>query len=266
MADRLGAPRERIAAFKRLAVQAAAHVANGADGYGVLLDGEHGREALFDAAETDLWIARPVERPGSRPLALITPDLGSHLVEWPLDQTVKCLCFYHPDDAAELKERQEAALLTVYDACRSTGRELLVEIIAGKHGPVADTTVAAVLERLYALGIKPDWWKLEPQGSAAAWRAVETAIRTGDPHCRGVVLLGLDAPEDTLIAGFAPGGGASDREGLRHRPHHLLAGRRAMAAGRHLRRRGDRRHGGTLQAAVGGLGSCGGAGQEGGIE
>ena len=202
MADRLGAPRERIAAFKRLAVQAAAHVANGADGYGVLLDGEHGREALFDAAETDLWIARPVERPGSRPLALIAPDLGSHLVEWPLDQTVKCLCFYHPDDAAELKERQEAALLTVYDACRSTGRELLIEIIAGKHGPVADTTVAAVLERLYALGIKPDWWKLEPQGSAAAWRAVETAIRTGDPHCRGVVLLGLDAPEDRLIAGF----------------------------------------------------------------
>ena len=202
MADRLGAPRSRIAAFKRLAVQAAAHVANGTDGYGVLLDGEHGREALFDAAETDLWIARPVERPGSRPLALITPDLGSHLVEWPLDQTVKCLCFYHPDDGAELKERQEAALLTVYDACRSTGRELVVEIIAGKHGPVADTTVAAVLERLYAFGIKPDWWKLEPQGSAAAWRAVETAIRTGDPHCRGVVLLGLDAPEDRLIAGF----------------------------------------------------------------
>ena len=203
MADRLGAPRARIAAFKRLAVQAAAHVANGGDGYGVLLDGEHGREALFDAAETDLWIARPVERPGSRPLALIAPDLGSHFVEWPLDQTVKCLCFYHPDDATELKERQEAALLTVYDACRSTGRDLLIEIIAGKHGPVADTTVAAVLERLYALGIKPDWWKLEPQGSAAAWRAVETAIRSGDPHCRGVVLLGLDAPEDTLIAGFA---------------------------------------------------------------
>jgi 5-dehydro-2-deoxygluconokinase len=203
MADRLGAPRARIAAFKRLAVQAAAKVANGAGGYGVLLDGEHGREALFDAAETDLWIGRPVERPGSRPLALIAPDLGSHLAEWPLDQTVKCLCFYHPDDRAELRERQEAALLTVYDACRSTGRDLLVEIIGGKHGAVADTTVAAVLERLYALGIKPDWWKLEPQGSAAAWRAVETAIRTGDPHCRGVVLLGLDAPEDTLIAGFA---------------------------------------------------------------
>jgi 5-dehydro-2-deoxygluconokinase len=203
MADRLGAPRDRIAAFKRLAVQAAAEVARGTNGYGVLLDGGYGREALFDAAEHKLWIGRPVERPGSRPLAFIAADLGSHLAEWPLAHTVKCLCFYHPYDPAEMKERQEAALLTGYDACRATGRELLIEIIAGKHGPLADTTVAEVLKRLYGLGIKPDWWKLEPQAGEAAWRAVETAIRSGDSYCRGVVLLGLDAPEEELVASFA---------------------------------------------------------------
>jgi 5-dehydro-2-deoxygluconokinase len=60
-----------------------------------------------------------------------------------------------------------------------------------------------VLQRLYGLGIKPDWWKLESQPSDEAWHAVETAVRTGDPYCRGVVLLGLDAPEDTLLASFA---------------------------------------------------------------
>jgi 5-dehydro-2-deoxygluconokinase len=116
---------------------------------------------------------------------------------------VKCLCFYHPDDPGDLKERQEAALRVAYEACRTTGRELLIEIIASKHGPVADTTITAVLERLYEIGIKPDWWKLEPQASEAAWRAIETTIRSGDPYCRGVVLLGLDAPEETLAAGFA---------------------------------------------------------------
>ncbi|MFL5233284.1 MAG: 2-deoxy-5-keto-D-gluconate 6-phosphate aldolase domain-containing protein [Microvirga sp.] len=36
---------------------------------------------------------------------------------------MKCLCFYHPDDPAELKERQEATLLAVHDACRAGGRE-----------------------------------------------------------------------------------------------------------------------------------------------
>jgi 5-dehydro-2-deoxygluconokinase len=203
MADRLGAAREKIPAFKRLAVSAAAEVSAGRDGFGVLLDGEYGRGALFDAAERNLWIGRPVERPGSRPLTFITPDLGSHLAEWPITHTVKCLCFYHPDDPVDLKERQEAALVTLHDACRTTGRELLIEIICSKHGAVAETTTARVLERLYTIGVKPDWWKLEPQPSEAAWRAVERAIGTGDPYCRGVVLLGLDAPEEELVQNFA---------------------------------------------------------------
>ena len=106
--------------------------------FGLLLDGTYGREALFEAAEHGFWIGRPVEKPGSRPLAFETPDLGSHLAEWPLAHTVKCLCFYHPGDPPELKERQEAALVAVQDACRTTGRELLIEIIASKHGEVAD--------------------------------------------------------------------------------------------------------------------------------
>ena len=58
-------------------------------------------------------------------------------------------------------------------------------------------------EALYALGIKPDWWKLEPQVSASAWAAIEAVITENDPWCRGVVLLGLDAPQDELEAAFA---------------------------------------------------------------
>ena len=171
--------------------------------FGLLLDSTYGREALFEAASEGFWIGRPVEKPGSRPLAFETPDLGSHLAEWPATQTVKCLCFYHPQDPAEMKEQQEAALLAAYDACRTAGRELLIEIIVSKHGPVADRTTADVLGRLYALGIRPDWWKLEPQGSPAAWRAVEEAIQAGDLYCRGVLLLGLEAPEAELVTAFS---------------------------------------------------------------
>ncbi|HYI85816.1 MAG TPA: DUF2090 domain-containing protein, partial [Burkholderiales bacterium] len=150
------------------------------------------------AAKAGLWLARPVEKPGSRPL-----DLEPfHLAEWPVTHTVKCLCFYHPDDDEELKVRQERELLRVTDAARSAGRELLIEIIAGKHGPLADGTVAAVLARLYALGIKPDWWKLEPQTSTAAWRTIEKTIEMYDPYCRGIVMLGLEAPQSELAAAF----------------------------------------------------------------
>jgi 5-dehydro-2-deoxygluconokinase len=204
LADRAGADRERIGRFKQLAVEATARVAGGRPGYGMLLDGTYGMQALFDAASHPFWIGRPVEQPGSRPLDFEGGgDLGAHLVAWPVTHTVKCLCFYHPDDDEDLKARQERELLRLFDASRTVGRELLVEIIAGKHGALAPDTVASVLRRLYALGIRPDWWKLEPQATDEAWRRIDAAIDSSDPRCRGVVLLGLEASEDELVRGFA---------------------------------------------------------------
>src|SRR3546814_14421142 len=44
---------------------------------------------------------------------------------------------------------------------------------------------------------------LEPQPGAAAWQAIDRAIAEHDPLCRGVVLLGLEAPESQLAADFA---------------------------------------------------------------
>ncbi len=203
IADDAGAPRERIGVFKRLAVEAAAAVAAGRPGYGMLLDGKYGREALFRAADHDFWIGRPVEEPASRPLDFeFGGSLGAKLMEWPIGHTVKCLCFYHPDDSAEMKARQERELTRLHDAARTIGRELLIEIIASKHGPIGDDTVAKVLARLYEIGVKPDWWKLEGQATHAAWAAIGAAIEAGDPLCRGVMLLGLEAPEEDLAEAF----------------------------------------------------------------
>jgi 5-dehydro-2-deoxygluconokinase len=204
IADEVGAPRERIGAFKKLAVEAAAIVAGGRPGFGMLLDGKYGREALFRAADHGFWIGRPVEEPGSRPLDFeFGGSLGAKLIEWPLSHTIKCLCFYHPDDPPEMKARQERELLRLYDAARTIGRELLVEIIASKHGAVDDSTISTVIERIYAIGVKPDWWKLESQAGAEAWRNIANAIAGNDPYCRGVLLLGLEASEEQLAASFA---------------------------------------------------------------
>src|SRR3546814_17364926 len=79
---------------------------------------------------------------------------------------------------------------------------MLVEIIAANAGPVDDHTVARAIQRLYDLGMRPDWWKLEPSDSADAWRNIERTIVANDTHCRGVVLLGLSAPEAELVASF----------------------------------------------------------------
>ena len=208
-------PRTHCADFKRLAIAAIGKVSKGQPGFGTLLDDTYGREAMFDAAKLGLWIGRPLEQPGSRPLRFeFTQDVGARLAEWPVTHTIKCLAFYHPDDPAELKTEQAQKLRTLYEAARKVGRELLVEIIAGKNGSLKDDTVSRVLAELYALGIKPDWWKLEPQATGAAWSNIEKVIKANDPYCRGIVLLGLEAPEDDLARAFEATAGHSTVKGF----------------------------------------------------
>jgi 5-dehydro-2-deoxygluconokinase len=193
----------RVPAFKRLALAALHQVAGGDPQFGILLDGRFGFEALAAAADHPYWIGRPIEVPKSRPLEFeCSADVATELAEWPLGHVVKVLCLYHPDDEPDLRERQERQLLRLFDACRKTRHELLVEIIAPAGIPTDATTIARALERLYDLGIKPDWWKLEPMDDPGAWRKVAAVIESHDPFCRGVLLLGLSQPTETLLAAF----------------------------------------------------------------
>jgi 5-dehydro-2-deoxygluconokinase len=203
LAAELGADLARVPAFKRLALQALDRVAGGNPGFGILLDGRFGFDALAEAADTPYWIGRPIEVPKSRPLEFEgAADVATELAEWPLNQVIKVLCLYHPDDEADLRDRQERQLTRLFDACRKTRHELLVEIILPPGMASDATTVARAIQRIYDLGVKPDWWKLEPLADAAAWRNIEAVIARRDSFCRGVVLLGLSQPTDTLLAAF----------------------------------------------------------------
>ncbi len=205
MADDAGADRARISPFKNLCLDAALKVADGQPGHGILCDSRLGREALYRAAGTGLWIGHPVEWPASRPLALepeIGPDFGG-LAEWPSEHVVKVLCFYHPDDPDDIRVDQEDVLTRLFAACRRHRLEMLLEVIPSKVGPVDDTTTADIIRRIYEIGIYPDWWKLEPMTSSAAWDKACKAIADNDPYTRGIVVLGLDAPEDELATSFA---------------------------------------------------------------
>jgi 5-dehydro-2-deoxygluconokinase len=204
MEEMPGATPDRIARFKTLCLDAALSVAGDRDGHGILCDARLGRDALYRAAGTSLWIGRPVEWPGSRPLTCepeIGPDFGG-LVEWPLSHVVKALLFCHPDDDAALWDTQLATLDRLFHASRRNRLEFLLEVIPSKVGPVDDDTTAAVIRRIYARGITPDWWKLEPLPTAAAWTAAVAAIEDNDAHTRGILVLGLDAPPDRLAEGF----------------------------------------------------------------
>ncbi|SJN14636.1 5-keto-2-deoxygluconokinase / uncharacterized domain [Halomonas citrativorans] len=168
----------------------------------ILVDDVLGQDALNQASGQGWWIGRPVELPGSRPLRFQHgDDLGSCLRHWPREQIIKCLVFYHPDDALPLRLEQEERLRQLYQSACSQGLELLIEVIPPADMTCDDTTLPRSLQRLYNLGIRPDWWKL-PMMSGAAWKAVGEIINREDAYCRGVVLLGLDAPMAEMKQGF----------------------------------------------------------------
>ena len=203
IARRCGCELERIGAFKRLCLDAALRVADGRDGFGILCDGRHGRDALYAAAGTGLWIGRPVEKPGTRPLQVeIGDDFGSALAEWPSEHVVKVLCFYRPDDPGELRADQESTIKRLAQAARANELDFLLEVVPSKFGLVDQTVTAEIVERFYEIGVFPDWWKLEPMVSDEAWQNVCDVIAANDPHSRGVLVLGLDTSFDELRASF----------------------------------------------------------------
>jgi len=196
---------EKIAAFKSLVCDAVQKVAAESPdtNVGVIVDDRYGESVLAKLSAENWWIGRPVEVPGSRPVEFDPRNsMGLPLLEWPSSHVVKCLIFYHPDDNIELRLEQEDRVRELHADCAALGRELLLEVIvtsAKQH--CDDHTVANVMRRFYNLGVFPAWWKLESQ-SEAGWQEISSVIERYDPRCHGVLLLGLDAPEEDLRQSF----------------------------------------------------------------
>ncbi|MEX6676184.1 5-dehydro-2-deoxygluconokinase [Pseudomonas sp. W2Oct36] len=209
LAQKAGRDPACIGQLKQLFVQAVArveaelHTRGIAADVGVLADQRFGQDSLNAASGRGWWVARPVEVQGSRPLAFEHGrSVGSTLQSWPQEQIIKCLVQYHPDDEPMLRLEQEAQLLGLYQAALASGHELLLEVIPPKDHPSTHPDVIyRSLKRLYNLGIYPAWWKIESQ-PAEVWEQLDALIHERDPYCRGVVLLGLNAPAETLAVGF----------------------------------------------------------------
>lgn len=204
MAREAGTDTTRIKTLKKLifkASQQVAQEANLAGKAGLLCDSTFGQDVLNEVTGQGWWIGRPIELPGSRPLRLEHGNIGSQLIDWPLEHVVKCLVFYSPEDELDIRTEQEELVQEVYQACCKSGHELLLEVILPAGVKKEDRLYIQALERFYDLGIKPDWWKL-PALEADSWDTVSSVVTEHDAFCRGVVILGLDAPQEELQKGF----------------------------------------------------------------
>ena len=207
LADESGAPRTDIARFKDLiatAVERVSRTTRDCERLGVIVDARHGTSVLNRLTRGGMWIGRPIEVPGSRPVAFDPDDdTALNLLTWPVGHVIKCLAFYHPDDPIELRLAQEHRLRELYLSAHKLDRDLLLEIICSGGGrKIDDETTARAITRLYNLGLRPAWWKLEAQ-TPVSWRNIARVIEERDPWCNGILMLGLDAPEETLLRAFA---------------------------------------------------------------
>ena len=204
LANRHGAGHDRINHFKSLVAEGARQGAGSRSGVGIIVDGRFGEDVFPAMTGKGWWVARPVELPGSRPLQF---EAGSHLGAamraWPGEHVAKCLVSYHPHDAPALREAQLARLAELQRASVDTFHEFLVEVIPPKDMPCNETTLAEALEQMYRADIWPDWWKLPPATSRQEWDSITDVIERNDPHCRGVLVLGLEASEDRLEKSFS---------------------------------------------------------------
>jgi 5-dehydro-2-deoxygluconokinase len=206
-----GAGMEKIAVFKHLVAEGARRgagqcramqMAGGLSG-GIIVDDRYGEEVFPPMTGKGWWVARPVELPGSRPLEFEAGHQLAHAMRaWPAEHVAKCLVSYHPDDTPELRAMQIKSLLDLQQASIATFHEFLIEVIPPRAMPADDATVARAIEQIYAAGVRPDWWKLPPGESDAAWKNITRAITRNDAHCRGVLVLGLEASEEELERSF----------------------------------------------------------------
>jgi len=217
MARAAGANERRLPRLKQLFVQAVAETeaARGLSGrIGLLCDDRYGQDALNAATGRGWWIGRPVEWPGSNPVVFEHGrSIGSTLIAWPQEHVVKCLVPFHPDDDVVNRLENEAQVRALYDAVQASGHELLIEIVPPKHLPPGPDVMLRAVKRLYTLCIYPEWWKLPPP-ARDEWPALDALIAERDPYCRGVVILGLNAPVDVLARGFADAAGSRTCRGF----------------------------------------------------
>jgi 5-dehydro-2-deoxygluconokinase len=202
VARELGADPMRIPHCNRLAVEAVAEMAVRRPGFGVFLDGELDRDALFRAADLDLWIARRF--PHGRPDALALNPL-----EWPVTQIVRVVANARGDGrtsiGAQLAEIQRVAAL-----CLAQGRELLIEAL-----PPGEQSISNFLATLYEIGVKPDWWLIEALRDQEGWRGAADTVATHDSYCRGFIVASPSGEDQDdlahtavhpMVKGFVAGG------------------------------------------------------------
>ena len=179
----------------------------------VLIDDELGGSNPRRIRGAGIHVSLALEK--SKPVVYEEEDRslsGAVFDEHPVD-IPKVLVRYNPAVGDDLAVRQLQNLKTTADRVRERGLPFLVEIIVpptpeqlAESGSAADfdrdllpdLTLTAI-DHIKATGANVDYWKLEAMPDVARFRALLERCRAGVDHPVQAVVLGKNAPEETLV-------------------------------------------------------------------
>ena len=205
MADAAGISHEHIPYFKQLCLKAARQAAGGRTDFGILLDRRLGQAALDDASGDGIWIGRPIELPGSLPLRFEGgADVG---------------CTLPSGRSRTASSAWSTTTRTIPRRCGRSRRRRCCACSMPRAGPAtsccwkssrAARRRRSTSGRSRARSTGSTRSACSPTGGSSP---IPAARRPGTrspqrsrgttAYCRGVLLLGLDAPQAELEASFA---------------------------------------------------------------
>jgi 5-dehydro-2-deoxygluconokinase len=78
-----------------------------------------------------------------------------------------------------------------------------LEVQASPGTSYDENSMVELLGRFYEIGVRPDWWKVPPNGDPEVWQRIGDVVREHDPYCAGVLVLGQALEEAKLGEFFA---------------------------------------------------------------
>ncbi|MGD9592781.1 MAG: PfkB family carbohydrate kinase [Candidatus Berkiella sp.] len=158
---------------------------------------------IMDTLPSPHRLMRGLDVPGAVPLEIQgDPDITHTLLTWPQHHSAKLSLVYHPDDRYALRQQQETTLNLLYLAARRTHHELVIELSPATNSIITASTMSHIMQRLYEIGIYPDWWQVMPPRDPRAFENMQRVIHENDRLCKGVLLLSHHATFEQLPAMF----------------------------------------------------------------
>ncbi len=157
------------------------------------------QEEIIDSLPSPHVLMRSLDAPGVIPLQIQgDADITHTLLTWPKHHAAKVTLAYHPDDRYALRQQQEATLNHLYLATRRTGHELIVEISPPTNSLITASTISHIMQRIYEIGIYPDWWQISPPRDLRAFENISRVISENDRFCHGVLMMAQHATFEQL--------------------------------------------------------------------